>query len=735
MGMSIRFSGELPRRRGAQGGLRGLFLLLLLLAACTPAPVTPTRMPTATLTPTITLTPTRTPTSTATTAPTWTPTFTPTATATVTPTPLPAAAGTPLPRSLEPIVQGNLAQVRLLAEWGRGRVDGLAWSPAGALIAVTTPLGIFLYNPADFNIPLDLRPDGASSHPVFSNDGRYLAVDVVYAGAGDLSSVQSHHIQVWDLASGDPLRVADLESGGRLLAAVFSGEELHLLTSTGQGGQYQRWNIQSASRLIAINLSGGETGVEAAISADAAYAALRGDAGPVRLFRLSDGLMLATSLENITMSGPLAFSPDGRLLAAGYADNTRDFYNANRVRVWRVPAGSGELSDLAFELGAPSDGEGSEETLISLAWSADGGYIAAGFEDFRVVVWRFQNGMGSPVYREMLAESLPAYLAFAPLSDPASAPRLAAGGLDVWDIGAAGGSIQRLASVDDFLPGVYDLAFSPDDFTLALAGYGMIDMRTVASGDRWLGITGIEGAVNGLAYSPDGDMLAAACQDGTTRLYVARSGQYINILGEPSYPILAVDISGDGRWIATSNENMLIQVYRMLDGVLMYGLIEPYVGYGLRFSPNTDQLASMTTTGVRLRGISATEEDMNIDWESWIGGVGLTNMAYSPGEEFLALVGNDVVRVVEPLSGDVVYTLYEQSGALPWAVAFSPDNAFLAVGWSDGQVRVYWGQDGTPLHAWQAHPASIRRLAFSHSGRLLVTLGDEGAIRLWGVAK
>lgn len=709
-----------------------IFLLAVLLAGCAEgAPAgTPTVLPT--IIPTETRQPTRTATLTVTPAPTWTPSPSPTLTPTITPTLAPAAAGTALPTVSAPILQVNLMQVRLLAEWGRGRVDGLAWSPTGGLIAVSTPLGIYLYNPADLDAPLRLDTGGAAAAPLFSPEGRYLAADVFPAAAGGGPDAPEHRVQVWNLAAPDLPRIAELETGGQTLAMAFAGEELRLLVRTGQGAQYQRWRYQEAARIQTINLSGGEAAVWAAISPAQELAAVRGDSGPVRLWRLSDGLNLATTNEPVSRGGPLAFSADGGFLAAGYSAAARGAVNGNRVRVWRVPAQAGALFDLAFELAAPS-GAG---TLLSLAWAPDGGELAAGYGDLRTFVWRVRDGRAAPVYRELAGESLPRFLAWAPAPEASEeAPRLATGGLEVWRIGALGGKPERLASTDDFLPGIFDMQFSPDGGSLALAGYERIDIRAVASGQRALTLRGMAGAVNGVAYSPDGKLLAAACQDGTARLYLAANGLYLDILGQPTYAMRAVDFSDDGRWVASSSESGLVQIYRVKDGVLMYGLEEPFLAYKLRFAPNSDQLATLTTSGVRLRGIFATEEVILMDWESWIGGVGLSDLAYSPGEEFLALVGNDVVRVVEPLSGETVYSIYEPGGALPWAAAFSPDNAFLAVGWSDGQVRLYWAQDGRLMRAWQAHPASVRRLVFRKDGRLLATLGEEGAIRIWGVSE
>jgi hypothetical protein len=73
------------------------------------------------------------------------------------------------------------------------------------------------------------------------------------------------------------------------------------------------------------------------------------------------------------------------------------------------------------------------------------------------------------------------------------------GGLEIWRIGAPGGASERLAAVDDFLPSIYDMQFSPDGDTLALASYGMIDLRNTTDGVRKMMISGMDGAVHGIA--------------------------------------------------------------------------------------------------------------------------------------------------------------------------------------------------------------------------------------------
>jgi WD40 repeat protein len=450
----------------------------------------------------------------------------------------------------------------------------------------------------------------------------------------------------------------------------------------------------------------------------------------VRIWRLSDGINLATTKESGERAGPMAFSPDGALLAVGYPDSERDFRNTNLVRTWRVPQQGGQLSDLVFEVADATRGEGADQTLISLAWSPDGGMIAAGYADQTLHFWRAR--LGPALYRVETA-SLPRRIAFAP--SPEGGLRLAAGALELWQIPAIEeGGLPRLAAFDNaYIPGLYDMRFLPDGTALALAQYGRIDLRSTMDGSRRYELTGIDGPVNGLAFDPKGEYLVAACQDGTARLYRTRDGRYLDIFGEPSFPILAVDASSNGFWVAVSDTSMRIRFFRLWDGVQMAQVEEPFAAYRLRFAPNSNAIASMTTSGVQLRGIVGNDSTMRLSLQGNVGGVSLSEMAYSPASEFLALVGNGVVQVINPQTRQDVYTLYEGKDNLPWSVAFSPDNAFLAVGWSDGRIRLYWAQDGAPMAEWQAHPSAVRRLAFANNGRLLASLGNEAVIRIWGI--
>jgi WD40 repeat protein len=744
--------------------LLAFLLLTLLLSACstptsppmyTPRPSgtpTDTPAPTATATATITLTPTITPTRTAT--PTITPTPTPT------PTLIPAGIGTPLPLGNDQIIETTLSRMRVLSQWGRGRVEGLAWSPDAQRVAVATPLGVYLYNILDLSTPLWLDTHAPAYRLAWAPDGLTLAVDTASPGSGADTLIPLHQVQIWSTASAGDTPLAKFDTGAQALAIAYrSDTELGLLLRTAKGAAFQRWDVPNRTRLETINLNadsapnggtaapdgsgtatpgsatvGNGSASEGALSPDFSHAATHGQAGTIRIWRLSDGKNLASTPASDAPAGALAFSPDGKSLGAAYPDQTRDLQNSNLVRVWRVPDQPGELTLPTYSLNDPTLPEGADEALISLAWSVDGQFVAAGASNQMVHLWRSAAG---PVYRQITSGAMPRFLAFG-LRVGEGGSRLAIGGLEIWQISnpGPGAVVSRIGADENYLPALFDMQFTPNSSLLTLAEYGAIDFRSVIDGHHALTIGDIAGAVYGVSFSPEGNYLAAACQDGTTRLYLTRNGRYLDTLGEATYPVHSVAFSSHGFWIASSGEDMRIRIFRLDDGVQIAGFTEPFVAYKLLFSPNSDQLASLTTQGVNLRKITGTERQASFDLEGNVGGVGLSDMVYSPGQEYLALVGSGLVRVIEPGTRKTLYTIGAPlSGPIPWSVAFSPDNAFLAVGWSDGQIRFYWAQDGELKGTWQAHPEAIQRLSFAKDGTLLATQGQEGTIRIWGIGQ
>ncbi len=220
-------------------------------------------------------------------------------------------------------------------------------------------------------------------------------------------------------------------------------------------------------------------------------------------------------------------------------------------------------------------------------------------------------------------------------------------------------------------------------------------VRTLTVHTIWRPLPGDAG-VCGVAFSPDGTLLASAGTDKKVRIWQAAAGTAVRTLTGHTGRVWAVAFSTDGALLASAGSDNSVRVWQVVTGETVRTL----AGHN------------------KLRYPDAS----------------VCDLAFSPDGTLLASAGVDgTIRIWEIATGAAVRTLTGHDGWVR-AVAFSPDGTLLVSAGEDKTVRVWQTKTGAPVGTLTGHTGRVWAVAFSPDGTLLASAGADRTVRIWGIA-
>ena len=431
-------------------------------------------------------------------------------------------------RLWNPATGAELRKVENLSKvnpWRFYRETALAFSPDSKTVAVSDRKAIILLDTANGQETKRLAGYRDCMFVAFSPDGKLLA-----SGGLDDAAKESYSLRLWDAEQGVEKRLCDLPktrkggtepptgiafspAGDKLIAAVAemdtyvfdvqTGKQLHRLphhwayrvayspdgktVASLRGPALRLWNPADGKERF-LEFAGHQAGVmSVAVTPDGGTVASAGE--NIRLWETTTGKLIRI-LPSSAVS--VSFSPDGKTLASG---------GGASVRLWDVASGK-EVKKI--------DGK---RLLRAVAFSPDGKFLAAGDEQAAIRIWNLQTEKESPaIDMQVIAESLS--LAFSPDSKTLAC----AGAWNQFNFGKIVLNIQgRVKAVSR--DGWYVLQWDAE------------------SGKERRRFAGLRDNIKSVAFSPKGDLLAAAGRDGRIVLWDAATGkERLHILAHPVAP-------------------------------------------------------------------------------------------------------------------------------------------------------------------------------------------------------
>ena len=246
--------------------------------------------------------------------------------------------------------------------------------------------------------------------------------------------------------------------------------------------------------------------------------------------------------------------------------------------------------------------------------------------------------------------------------------------------------------------------------------------------------------VNGVAFSPDGNLLAGAYSDGAIRLWNPATGRLhgpVLQVGSGSPPsVTAVAFSPDGNLLAGAYSDGAIRLWNPATGrlhgpVLQVGSGSPPSMTAVAFSPDGNLLAGAYIDGAIRLWNPATGQLVGRPLPA---GSSVFGVAFSPDGKLLASADADgKVRLWNPATGQPARAPLP-AGSSVFGVAFSPDGKLLASADADGTVHLWNTATGQPARAPLPAGSSVNCVAFSPDGKLLASADADGTVHLWNTA-
>ncbi len=639
---------------------------------------------------------------------------------------------------------------------GQGVLLGVEYSSDGAYLAVATKIGFWIYDTATM-IPRALwgTERGMFNVATFSHDMRWIAT-------GDQDGI----VKIWDTQNGQCITKIDWGSTrnfNSLLHLHFSSDGQYLATSGFAHSAVYKWGTNIDTPIMSCT-------IEDAEKKDYRRGYYGDRCFPISFSPVSNQLAYVTAIDTITLSdidtgkqiahltehaAPVhsaIFSPCGQYLATATLDN--------EVRV----------SDIHNEslVTPPTTYEGDR---IRLAYAPEGTLRIANIYENKVEIWDASQQEKLDTFDSRGTTTTAARFSTDGTQFAIANTR---GNLQLWKTG----SPSTIALFPEYKPSAYSVVFSQDSKTLVSSHWGTTgkifwDVANRKTQRIFPSLTERSSLRRTATLCPFNELLAAETGDANIKIWNIDSETLVAELTEHERHVISFSFSPIGKYLVSAGTEGELFVWDVENWEKQHSLtpdenervVEARWRMGdkrVAFHPDGKQVAAISyndkariwdvESGKHLATLplpesldvpplykgesKGTKEAEDPKRQRHLEPV-LDVIAFSPCGTVIACGREGEVILWDANTSQIRMVIrLPETSKRPFALAFSPDSDYLAVGsWWCGTDRVpiqLWKvATGENIHTFWGHASDVQDVAFSPDGTLLASGSFDGTVLLW----
>src|SRR4028118_626730 len=272
---------------------------------------------------------------------------------------------------------------------------------------------------------------------------------------------------------------------------------------------------------------------------------------------------------------------------------------------------------------------------------------------------------------------------------------------------------------------VRSVSFSPTGDRIATASDDGTAKLWDLQGNYLVTFTGHHDSVWSVSFSPTRDAIATASSDKTAKLWDLQGNCLVTFTGHYN-SVWSVSFSPTGDMIATTSSDKTAKLWDLQGNCLVTFTGHNNLVTSVSFSPTGDRIATAsfdTTTKLwDLQGNCLVTFTGHNDW--------VTSLCFSPTGDRIATASSDKTAKLWDLQGNCLVTFTGHNYSVT-SVSFSPTGNAIATASSDKTAKLWDFQGNCLVVTFTGHHDWVNSVCFSLTGDRIATASDDKTAKLW----